>query len=312
MSLGAVTVAHWFEQASSSLRRGDARGAIELLKRLLGSEPEHAQAHALLALALVQAKRVHAALHEAQQAVAIEPEVSFCHYALGRTLVVHGRLEAARVEFEMARTFDPEDADNELGLALVAEFAGNRADELQHLERALSLAPDNATVLSRLADIWFRRGDDQQAERYAREALEQEPDHLDALVVMGHLLLRRGQTEEAREHAFWALSNDATSVTALGLLVAVKTRTNLLLGLWWRMNTFLLRGGKNRAIVFLIGGYVLTRVASLYTHQHGFSLASQCIDYAWLALCVYSWVGPPYFARQLQRELSQVQLSKDY
>jgi len=312
VSLGTLAAARWFEQAGNSLRRGDSRGAIDSLKRLLGVEPEHGQAHALLALALVQAKRIHAALHEAKLAVAIEPEDSFCHYALGRTLIVHGRLEAARAEFEMARTFDPEDADNELGLALVAEFAGKRADELQHLERALSLAPDSASVLARLADTWFRRGDDQRAERYARAVLEQEPDHLDALVVMGHLLLRRGQTDEAREHAFWALSNDATSTSALGLLVAVKTRTNLLLGLWWRMNTFLLRGSKNRAIVFLIGGYVLTRVGSLYTQQHGWPMASDFIDYTWLALCVYSWVGPPYFARQLQRELSQVELSKDY
>jgi len=312
VSLGALTVSRWFEQASSCLRRGDAQGAIDALKRLLGVEPEHGQAHALLALALVQAKRIHAALHEAKLAVAIEPEVAFCHYALGRTLIVHGQLKAARAEFELARTFDPEDADNELGLALVAEFAGKPEEQLQHLERALTLEPDRATVLSHLAEAWFRRGDDERTERYARAALEQEPEHLEALVVMGHLLLRRGQTEEAREHAFWALSNDATSASALRLLVAVKTRDNPLLGLWWRINTFLLRGSKNRTVVLLIGGYVFQRVASLYAKQHGFRLGSEVIDYAWLALCVYTWVGPSYFARQLQRELTQVQLNKDY
>jgi hypothetical protein len=45
-----------------------------------------------------------------------------------------------------------------------------------------------------------------------------------------------GKTADAKDFALWALSQRPTNREAVRLLVNVKTRQSLWLGLWWRLN----------------------------------------------------------------------------
>ena len=57
----------WMLRAQQELEWGAHGRAIESLKRALGLDPEHAGAHAVLSLALLPSKRLHAARYVVSQ-----------------------------------------------------------------------------------------------------------------------------------------------------------------------------------------------------------------------------------------------------
>ena len=85
MSDDARAVELLLEEAEGRRYSGDLRGAIEALKRALGLEPDHAQAHGQLALCLLGPGRLHAAEHEARVAVSLDPEEPVARFALAAT-----------------------------------------------------------------------------------------------------------------------------------------------------------------------------------------------------------------------------------
>src|SRR5262249_24839015 len=62
-------VERWIDIGRMALRRGDAAGAVEPLRRALTLDPDHGNAHALLAEALCRLKRIGAAHVEADLAI---------------------------------------------------------------------------------------------------------------------------------------------------------------------------------------------------------------------------------------------------
>jgi hypothetical protein len=94
------------------------------------------------------------------------------------------------------------------------------------------------------------------------------------------------------------------------LLTAVKTRSNPVLGLWWRYATWCERVGPAKQIVVLLAAYAIQRFATLAASDAGREALASGISYAWLAICVYSFVGPVLFRRALQKELAGVSLGR--
>jgi len=45
-----------------------------------------------------------------------------------------------------------------------------------------------------------------------------------------------------------------------------------------------------------------------FEHPNG----AELVSLAWLGICVYSWVGPGIFQRELKKELESVQLRKGF
>jgi hypothetical protein len=70
--------------------------------------------------------------------------------------------------------------------------------------------------------------------------------------------------------------------------------------------------GTTRAIVILLGMFVLYRVLVIAVTQQGYPQVAQVIDWAWLAFVVYTFAAPQIFKRALDKELAQVKLSKDF
>ena len=128
---------------------------------------------------------------------------------------------------------------------------------------------------------------------------------------MGELLLRRGELAEAREHAIVVLASSPDHEGALRLLVNIKARKSWFLGFWWRLNAWLtLRPG--RAIFVLVLAYLVQRALVTWTRIEGHPMTSSIVSYAWLGLCIYSWVAPGVYRRALQKELEQVTLRPDF
>ena len=83
--------------AELRLTSGNSRGAIDLLRMALSQEPDHPEAHALLAIALLDERRFTAAHHEAGLALAIDPAVPGALYALGEVCIARRRFVRGRL-----------------------------------------------------------------------------------------------------------------------------------------------------------------------------------------------------------------------
>lgn len=299
-------------RAEQRLELGDNQGAVEALRRVLAQDPSLSVAHALLALALLGRKRLAAAEHEASMALAMEPESPLAHRVLGLALTGQRKMHRARQHLDQAVLLAPEDALSHRAQAVFHAVRNDRKAERGALERACELEPDDPDNLAALGRWFLHEGSLEEAERLGRDALASTPEHPASLVLIGHVLLARGRTEDAREHALWALRNRPDDDQALRLLAAVKARQSYLLGLWWRGNAWLTRRGDSGAALILTFAYGLQRVLVMAAEDKGLSLTAEIVTYAWLAVCVYSWVGPAMFQRSVRAELRQVRLADDF
>ena len=66
--------------------------------------------------------------------------------------------------------------------------------------------------------------------------------------------------------------------------------------------------GEGRAILVLLGVFVLYRVGLQLAGDLGHQELKSPIMGIWLALCIYTWVGPGLFRRSVRKDLEQVKL----
>ena len=95
-------------------------------------------------------------------------------------------------------------------------------------------------------------------------------------------------------------------------MAAIKAKTNWFLGLWWRYSTWTLEAGTRRAVVVLLFAFVAYRVARQWLFDAGNPQAAGLVSLAWIGICVYTWVGPGLFQRELQKELGKIRLRDDF
>ena len=297
-----------FNHAHDQLARGQVEAAIETLANLLGSDPEHAPAHALLAICLVRRKRLHAARLEAERSLELDPEGVFPHLAAAAVAGADRRFPVAEQHLQAARALDPGSADVEIQLARLYHFWGKASQAAEHA----ALAPDDPDALALSGEIAFARGDVGTAATLAAEGLALDPEHVDSLVLLGQCELSRGHGAQAREHAVWALQLDPTDEGALALLCAIKARESFWAGLWWRFQSFVSSGSGTRTILLLLGMFMAYRITVILAVDIGRENIADVLRIAWLAFAAYTWIAPEWFRRALRKEMEQVQLRRDY
>jgi tetratricopeptide (TPR) repeat protein len=282
------------------------------LRQVLSHEPEHATAHALLSLALLDLHRLHAAELEAGRALLADPELPLAHHAM--VLVAMAKRDLARAErhLDVLVSLAPDDPATHHTRADWLESRG-RLDQAQAaLEHALSLAPDDAGLWAALGVLQHGRGRHEPAIRACARALELDPELPATHRLRGWLDLHEGHVAAAREHACYVLGQDPGDAEAIRLLVAARARKSPILGLWWRLQARLEQLDEGRRIVLLLGSFLLVRVLVVVLTHRGLHDAVAVLQWVWLGLCAYTWVGPGLFKRWLERELAKVRLRDDY
>ena len=300
------------ERAQQQIQYGDLHGAVETLREALSAAPDDPFLHSLLSLVLIDLKRRHAGLHEAKLGLSTGPDMPFCHFVLGNAYMAHQKYKPAMTHLQEAIALDPETAAYQIAVGRASMRIGRRREARAFFEQAIEIDPENPDGFTALGK-WFR--DDRKmdrAEACFKQALEIDPGYDAALVQMGHILLSRGEIEAARDHAIWVLQQDANDAGALVLLSGIKTRTNPFLGIWWRFNSWLVSGGNTRMILILVLGYALFRVGSLMFGTFGYDSLSDSVRYVWLAIVIYSWVGPFWFNNAVRKELETVDLKPEF
>jgi Tfp pilus assembly protein PilF len=299
-------------RALAQLEQGAPQAAVESLRQALSADPEDAHAHAVLAIALVNAKRLHGAEHEAREALRLNPDAVFAQHAAGVVYLALRKMAKAEEHLDRAISLAPDAAESRRTLARLYGLTGREDKMLPMLEAARTADPSDVDVWTDVGSYRLRRGDLAGAEEMARAVLAESAEHQDALVLMGEIMLRRGNVEAAAEHARAALAHNANDEGALRLLCEIKSRRSPLLGLWWRWSVFTGGLGDRRAFLLLMGMYLAYRIGVLALKDAGFPAASSALDTVWLAFAAYTWIAPSIFKRMLRAELATVRLRRDF
>ncbi|HEU0034821.1 MAG TPA: tetratricopeptide repeat protein [Kofleriaceae bacterium] len=299
-------------QADQYMRLANWRGAIDLCRSALTIDPDHAQAHALLALALLGAKRLAGAEIESRLALTSDPDLALAHYAAASVLFARRKLDDAWAHCLIALQANTHDVDAHVLGASIRDLRGEPGAARELLEQALAIEPAHTDALVRFARLELDAHRYDLAARYADEALRTKPEDIGAHVIAGFVELVRGDDARAEEHARFALNQDSTDRSALHLWAAIKAHRSWTLGLWWRLNTWVSLRSERGQIAMLIGSFVVVQLAIILSGAVGLPMLERFLRWSWLGFCAYTWFAPELFKRWLANDLGKVTLDPDY
>ena len=297
--------------AASLVERRLSHQAVETLREVLGLDPDHPVAHALLSRALLDLGRLYAANHEASRALTCDPDCFEAHRAAAMVCIAQRRFEQA--QFHLTWCLDQRRGDPD-GLALLGRLRAlqDRAEDAkQVLEEALARAPDNLLATVARGRLAMADGDLVLASQRAETGLRQNPEDPDALVLKGRIRLQQGSVDDARQHAVWALRSDANHSDARALLAESKARDSVAASVWWRFNTWMGELGSLRSIVVLVGSYLAFRLMRLVLTDLDLLALRSALEVVWVVVLAGVAFAPGIFRQTLDGELGQVKLRDD-
>jgi Tfp pilus assembly protein PilF len=215
------------ETAFAFATHNDWARAVPAARQALASDPENAQAHALLALGLTHLEQPRDAVEAARRAVALDPDLAFAQYVLGLALLDHDDVSGAERAAREALRLDP-DADSYALLAQVLVRRRHWQDALDAATRGLEIDPEHAGCANLRALALGQLGRAGEAEAALDETLALDPDNAHSHANRGWQLLRESNHEQALESFREALRLDPTSDWARsGIKEALKARKGL-------------------------------------------------------------------------------------
>ncbi|MEO1274729.1 MAG: hypothetical protein AAFV96_04840 [Pseudomonadota bacterium] len=211
----------------------DWRGAAEAFRACLAIDPEHAAAHAFLALSSAALKDKSTWAEATRSAMALAPEDPQILAVLARAAqeaeVYQDVLRLARKIQEIA----PENAEGHIARANGQIHYENFEAALASAAKAREIAPDEPTVYAVAAVALLSLGRRDQALGAARAALRLGPDAFSPHSVAGVCEVLSGSLRAAREHlASMARQNPADPAVAT-LAALIRARATWWLGPWW-------------------------------------------------------------------------------
>jgi len=200
-------------RALSSLGQSTAAGITQaeaLCRRAIAIAPGYAQAHSLLAWALVRGagrRDIRTALPEAnaeaRAALASDERDPWAHMTQGVVLWRTRRYEEAERAFRRALELNPNFALAHACLGLPLAVRGECAEAIKSAQRALQLSPNDRIVGHRaaeaLAAAYFGAGHYADCAAWARAAIESAPEHLVAHRLLVAAAAMAGDTPAAAE-----------------------------------------------------------------------------------------------------------------
>jgi predicted O-linked N-acetylglucosamine transferase (SPINDLY family) len=181
-------------------QQGKLAAAIRLIRLAVEKEPQYAEAHNDLGVALESAKRHVEAVVCYERALALQPDYSEALFNLGNALQALERHDEAIMRFQAAVRLKPDHAEarNNLGKSLSA--LGRHEEALAQFARALASNPRYAEVEHNLGNLLHSIGRYREALAHSQRALALKPSHSKAHDSAGNSLRQLNRAPEAMSH----------------------------------------------------------------------------------------------------------------
>ncbi len=301
-----------YNQVLACMQRGQNKQAINFLKEILADEPNDAQSHGLLALCLLQEKRIYAAEYETQLALNNNPQLSFLYNILARINLLKNKNTLALEYCDEALRLEPKDISSILLKSEIYNLSSDDKNSLECIKEAANIEPDNIEINLAFGEHYFQKGNLEKAEAFSVEAMQQNAQNIDAIILMGRIKLRNSNYDEALNLAKSAIIQNPSSSSALKLFCDIKVKQNLFLGLWWRFNSKMSTLPPIKAAIVLILMFLTFNVLAQVMQDLDFNSMAKVFSYGWLLFVIYSWIGVPLYTKKLNKELSKFRFNDSY
>ncbi len=267
----------------------------ELRQHLL-NEPEHARAHALLAMCLSEREQFADATAHARQSIAAAPDDEFSHYTLACVMLERNRPAEALPAIDEALRLDPywPQAFGLKGAIYLRMKQWKPA--LDAANSGLAIDPDDVQCINVRGLALVQLGDRSTATATVERALQQNPENPVSHANMGWAALHGGDHRKALEHFREALRLDPESEWARnGMVEALKARNVV----YRQMLKFFLWAGRlsGQAQLYLILGLIFGQriLRSGFAQFPGLEWAADAILALYLLFVIMTWTAQPLF-----------------
>lgn len=283
----------YLERATLLLNQGRPDDAATWAKKALASEPENADALALLARVHLDRKETDQANQLLQQAIAIDPQRSFFYYLLAFAHY-HQDVEASALEYiHKAISMDPYVAEY-YGLEAYIHIGAKRFREaLDKANEGLSTDAENITCLNARSTAQNKLKMTDDAVATMQDALSKDPDNEFTHATVGWNYLEKGHIRESTHHFREALRIDPNmSAAQEGLKESLKSkippyRWLLQFGFW------LNNKGKDMRWI-LIAIFVIVRLVVIATKDNeNTEMIAIAVGGAYVLVVALSWLMNP-------------------
>jgi tetratricopeptide (TPR) repeat protein len=173
-------------------------------RKAIAINPNLAEAHTSLGLAISLKKQYDVAEQQFESAIRLNPRLFEAHYFYGRMCFAQGKFEKAAQLYEEAVNVRPEDYQVPLLLASVyrslhneEKYTETNRSGLQKVERHLELHPRDARALYLGGGALLALGDIERGEQWIEQALHINPDGTDTLYNSACFYALAGKPEKA-------------------------------------------------------------------------------------------------------------------
>jgi len=183
-----------------ALNDGDTALAIDLVRRAISADPNNADYHFSLATVLVSVGKPAEAIPSFEEAIRIRPDLPEWRRHLVAALQSTGRTSDAIAASMAGPGQSPSDPQTFADLGMTFYHLGRLPEAEVAFKEAVRLAPEMGAAYAQLAAVQIDQGHPVEAERAARRATETAPELADSWFSLGSALSSQARHVEAAEY----------------------------------------------------------------------------------------------------------------
>ena len=212
------------EKARGLVSTGSLKEAEVMLRQMIATDPNRADARILLGEALALEGIRGESIAQLTEAVRLRPNSANAHNQLGVALSRFVEIKAARKEFETALALDANLVEAHVNLSLILAQAGEFGPAGEHLDRAIELQRNSRAAAYAhylRAKVWGAQDQIQKSIAELQKAVQLRPDYAEAWSDLGgmrRLALDDVGAVQALERAVALKPDDALAQYRLGQL----------------------------------------------------------------------------------------------
>lgn len=201
-----------FTDATTAFQGGNFDGALQVLRRVLESDPDHLEALILSGRVHMQQGNLDEAAGMFENALVSNAENPGCLNALGVILFMQGRANESEEKLQQATKHAPNYLEAIGNLGLVKQHLGKSDEALVLLQTAVKRGGATAKTLQALGAELIEQSQPERARKVLSRLTESQPDNAVALTLLGKATGDCGDHEQAGILWQRALAIDASIV----------------------------------------------------------------------------------------------------